>query len=145
MLNTINSNEILKNCVKQGLQGIKSCDRSKFNVSNTKKLNISIDLDECLKSLYPNDNRWDYLLIVYDEVEGYFVEIHPANTSDVAVMIAKKNWLKKEILDKLFSSVCRSKYKIVWVATNGVHILKTSKQYKQLIKENLLPKRVCVI
>jgi len=146
MIGCLNSHAKLSSCAKDGLQAVKDSDRAKFEINNTRKLKKSVDIDNCLKNAYPSENRWDYLVLVDDSVEGYFVEIHPASTSEVATMIAKKQWLEKEVIKKVFKSIEKTKYKIVWISTDaGVHILKTSKHHKKLAKENLVPHRRCVI
>ncbi len=146
MLKNINANAVLNRCAKEGLQAINGSERAKFKIKDTKKLKKSINIDSCLKNAYPNANRWDYLVVVDDIIEGYFVEIHPANTSEVKAMIAKKSWLQKEIINNHFKSVDKSKFKIVWIATDaGIHIIPTSSEYKRLAKENLIPRRKCII
>ena len=62
-------------------------------VKNSKLINGSIDIDDALRYTYPNDSRWDYV-VGYDN-EVFFIEVHPAATSNVGEMINKVNWLKK--------------------------------------------------
>ncbi len=146
MMVALQKHSKLKHCTKNGLGAIKGSDKAKFKLSNTRKPQCSVDIDSCLKSDFPSENRWDYLVVVSDAIEGYFVEVHPAYTSEVLTMIKKKEWLEKEIIEKIFRNIDKNKYKIMWLVTNaGVKILKTSKEYKRLAKENLLPQRVCVI
>lgn len=146
MLSILYQNDQLKSCAKRGIKAIKRCDRKKFKIDDIEKLKESVDIDSCFKEKYPNDNRWDYLVLVDMAIQGYFVEIHPAITSEVSTMIAKKQWLQNEIINVYFKTIDKTKYKIIWVATDaGMHILKTSKEYKRLAKENLIPQKICRI
>lgn len=44
-----------------GLQAMKG-NSSMLKVSDTRKLQGSVDIDDCTKSLYPHDARWDYAI-----------------------------------------------------------------------------------
>ena len=90
-------NSSLNNYLKSGLQAVKNSDKRNIILSNRKNLEGSIDIDSNFKENYPNDNRWDYLILNNSDIEGYFVEIHPAHTSEVKVMIKKREWLQNRI------------------------------------------------
>jgi hypothetical protein len=62
-------------------------------VNNTRLLEGSVDIDACTLKNHPNEARWDYA-IGY-ESKAYFVEIHPADTSNVNEVIKKAEWLKQ--------------------------------------------------
>ena len=47
-------------CLKTGLQALGS-NSSKVEVTSTRSLKGSVDIDTCLKRLYPSDPRWDYV------------------------------------------------------------------------------------
>lgn len=74
-----------------GLQALGS-NSVVIKVQNNRSLNGSVDIDTTTSSLYPQDARWDYT-VGYDN-RAYFVEVHPANTSNVKEMIHKKNGWK---------------------------------------------------
>lgn len=78
---------------------------AKVKAEDGRKLQGSVDIDACTKGKYPNDARWDYA-IGYDG-KAMFVEVHPANTSNVREMESK------------------------------VAILKNSPQYRRLAKHHL--------
>lgn len=140
MLERINADAHLNRCVRSGLQAIKNSDKSKFVAKDTRKLQLSIDIDSCFSEAQPNAHRWDYLVITTGDIVGHFVEVHPAGTGEVSKVIAKKQWLTREVIGTTFRRVASIRYRISWVATNaGVHILPTSREYKLLAKENLLP------
>lgn len=61
---------------------------AKVKATNTRLLEGSVDIDAATKKTYPESNRWDYAL-GYDGLV-YYVEVHPASTSEVNTVIAKK-------------------------------------------------------
>lgn len=70
----------------QGLQALRA-NATTVTAENTLHLEGSVDIDACVHNLYPNDSRWDYA-IGY-EGKSYFLEVHPANTSNVSEMLNK--------------------------------------------------------
>lgn len=111
---------------------------TKITVDNSRLLNGSVDIDSCVKDIYPEDNRWDYA-IGYDNA-AYFIEIHPAETSAVSTMIAKvawlKQWLKTEapLLDKIKSS----QNTFQWVPSGRNAIAKNSREAFRLSKSGIV-------
>jgi len=68
-----------------------------------------------------------------------FVEIHPANTSNIKEMLKKALWLENWLKDKGKSLAKIRKDSILyWIPSGKVAILKTSPQYRSLAKHNLL-------
>ena len=57
-------------------------------VKDARRLDGSLNIDEETKMLYPNESRWDYAVSCDGKV--YYVEVHPANTSNVEEVIKKK-------------------------------------------------------
>lgn len=83
--------------LKPGLSALKG--NSHFiKAENTKSLNGSVDIDEALKETMPDDNRWDY--VVGYSGKAYFMEVHPADTSNVKEMLKKASWLKTWLTTK---------------------------------------------
>lgn len=128
-------------CFCKGLKAVKKEHRSKIHAVDTRKLTGSLDVDTSTAINYPNDNRWDYAI----EHNGvtYFLEFHPASTSNVSEIIGKKNWLKWWLKDKapLIDALKPTNQSAFhWIATGSVKILPSSKQYKQLALAGLLPK-----
>ncbi|MDR0845136.1 MAG: hypothetical protein LBN71_07930, partial [Tannerella sp.] len=83
---------------------------------------------------------WDYAF-AYDK-EVYFVEIHSANTGQVAVVLKKLRWLKDWLnyhaqeINKL-----KAKTPYYWIQSNNWAIPKTSPQYRQIAQAQLVPIR----
>lgn len=128
-------------CFCKGLKAVKKEHRSKIHAVDTRKLTGSLDIDTSTAINYPNDNRWDYAI----EHNGvtYFLEFHPAATSNVSEIIGKKIWLKwwlknkAPLIDALKPTTQNAFH---WIATGSVKILPNSKHHKQLALAGLLPK-----
>lgn len=122
---------------REGLQALESKDAGKVKPQNPRKLSGSVYLDKCLKTTNPHDARWDYV-IGYRE-KAYFVEIHPANTSNVDEVVKKKKWLdvwlKTNALD-LKAMMAGTGY--YWIASGKVAILPNSPQARKIAKNKLV-------
>ncbi len=115
-----------------GIQAIKNCERDKIIAEDSQKIDGSVDIDNTVKHLYPNDNRWDYAVGYNGKV--CYVEVHPAYTGEVEKIAQKLFWLKEWLNDKapLLSSLPKAKIPFIWLSTSGVHIIPQSRQYKKL-------------
>lgn len=122
---------------REGLQALESKDAGKVKPQNPRKLSGSVYLDKCLKTTNPHDARWDYV-IGYSE-KAYFVEVHPANTSNVDEVVKKKKWLdvwlKTNALD-LKAMIAGTGY--YWIASGKVAILPNSPQARKIAKNKLV-------
>lgn len=122
---------------REGLQALESKDAGKVKPQNPRKLSGSVYLDKCLKTTNPHDARWDYV-IGYRE-KAYFVEVHPANTSNVDEVVKKKKWLdvwlKTNALDLKAIMAGTSYY---WIASGKVAILPNSPQARKIAKNKLV-------
>lgn len=122
---------------REGLQALESKDAGKVKPQNPRKLSGSVYLDKCLKTTNPHDARWDYV-IGYRE-KAYFVEVHPANTSNVDEVLKKKKWLdvwlKTNALDLKAMMAGTSYY---WIASGKVAILPNSPQARKIAKNKLV-------
>lgn len=122
---------------REGLQALENKDAGKVKPQNPRKLSGSVYLDKCLKTTNPHDARWDYV-IGYRE-KAYFVEVHPANTSNVDEVVKKKKWLdvwlKTNALD-LKAMMAGTGY--YWIASGKVAILPNSPQARKIAKNKLV-------
>ena len=113
--------------------------RTKIQATDEQLLNGSINIDVCTMRKYPDENRWDYA-IAYNEFV-YFVEVHPANTKEVSVVLKKRQWLKdwlnKEA--KLINQLEKAQPAYYWIRSNNFNILKSSPQYRCLAQAKLIP------
>lgn len=131
----VDNTDELKDGYRPGLQALKG-NSSKISVCNQRNLLGSVDIDDCTKGLYPNDSRWDYA-IGYAQ-KAWFVEVHPANTSNVKEMVKKVQWLEGWLQDSgaRLASIRRDTLHY-WVPSGKVCISKTSPQYRSLAKHKL--------
>ena len=139
----VNKTEDVTGNFKNGIGAVKSSDKAKISVPDSRKLTGSLNIDDSTKILYPNESRWDYA-IEYNG-ETFFIEIHPGETSEVAVVINKLNWLKKWLKEKapsIDAIKATSKPPFYWIFTSRFNILPTSKYYKQLSIAGLKPVRI---
>lgn len=117
---------------RPGLQALGNYS-DKVRATDNGLLSGSVDIDKTTKAVYINENRWDFT-VGYDNY-ACFVEIHPASTSEVDVVLKKLEWLKKWLQHKA-PRIREMKPKHInayyWVFTKGNGILKTSPQYRQL-------------
>jgi hypothetical protein len=115
---------------------------NRVGVSDTTKLQGSVDIDTCTTAKYPNDNRWDYAFAYKAEV--FFVEVHSANTSEVRTMLRKLQWLKDWLhheAPEINKLKAKSSNPFVWVQSKNFQIPKSSPQYFAAKSKGLLPVR----
>ncbi len=107
-------------------------------VKDARRLDGSLNIDEETKMLYPNESRWDYA-VGYDG-KVYYVEVHPANTSNVEEVIKKKLWLDKWLKEKApsMSALKAGSPKYQWAATEaGVHVSPQSMYARRLSQRGI--------
>ncbi|MCQ2253142.1 MAG: hypothetical protein MJZ61_06815 [Bacteroidales bacterium] len=119
---------------KSGIQAIKGNERPKFSFPDSHCIKGSVDIDNALKSKYPEQNRWDYAIGYGDLV--VYAEVHPCSTSEVSTIINKRDWLLGWLKDTALNKFDKSLY---WVATQGVAI-KDAKKKKELSMKGI---KVC--
>lgn len=133
----------LKPYLKNGLGGLRKSDRSRVKVPYSSLLTCSIDLDASLKHGYPQANRWDYA-IEYDR-RTYFLEVHPASTSEINSMIQKVEFLERwagshlpKLLEPQPGVSVRCYY---WIASGStdLRISQTSPQARKLAMKHIKP------
>jgi hypothetical protein len=126
----------LSPCIKNGLQAVGKPD--KVSLQETRTNAKSVDIDSCLKEDYPNENRWDYAVFIdIDAVlKTAFIEIHPANESEVDEVIKKAQWMKRWIMDNQIRVITENR-KFFWVSSGNVKITKNSQKIRLLHKQGI--------
>ena len=111
---------------------------NKINAADTRLFDGSVDIDTCTTRKYPNANRWDYALAYSQKV--YFVEVHPAKTSQVSTVLRKLQWLK-DWLNSNAPEINRLKAEkpYYWIMSNNNSILKNSSQARKIAQVGLKP------
>ena len=122
----VQNTQEIKNCYQRGLQALREKDKDKIEAQNTRKLNGSVNIDDCLKSKYPNASRWDYAIGYNNQI--YFVEVHPAIPREIKELAKKLNWLKNWKRNTPF----RNDNNFYWVASGKVGILPKSNDSKRI-------------
>lgn len=89
----------------------------------------AIDLDEATRADHPNDHRWDYLL-GHESSNIVAVEVHSAETSQVSVVIAKKERSRAHLRAHLRSGCGVAAW--YWVASSKVDLVPLDKQKLRL-------------
>ena len=132
-------NPKLKDYCCQGLGAFLPADKIHIRVPNTKQIYCSIALDEAALKDMPDENRWDYVLDYNGEV--FFIEIHPASTSEIKTMIKKLDGLFKwlRIINANILSLPPKNRVFYWVSSGKNRILPSSSQAKQLALKKIVP------
>lgn len=104
---------------------------------DTRLLYGSVDIDKATRDRYPQASRWDYVVCYHGAL--YFIELHPASTSNVREVLNKLKWLKDWLKDK--DRLGQAKKSYHWIATDGVHIHPESREAKQLAIKGLKPEK----
>ena len=121
-----------------GLNAIDNKYRNKIQLSDTRLLDGSVDIDYCTTVLYPNDNRWDYAFSYNQKV--YFVEVHSANTREVSVVLNKLKWLKGWLFQHAPNiNSLKASQPYFWIQSKGFAILPNSPQYRKIVQKGLKP------
>ena len=96
------------------------------------KLQGSLDIDSQVKTLYPNEPRWDYALS-YDE-KLFFFEVHPAETSEIDKVVNKVNWLKYWLKTQApkINRLPKAEHPYTWVQSGRFALLPTARQKMKL-------------
>lgn len=103
----------------------------KVKPNNNKLIDGSLDIDSATHSLYPNESRWDYAISYGNNV--YYIEVHPANTSNVSEVIKKLQWLKRWLETKApLIKALSSQNCFYWIFTNKYAISRGSHQERML-------------
>jgi hypothetical protein len=143
--NAVEATDDIRDCYEKGMRALGS-NSSKVKPENNRSLNGSVNLDGCVSGEYPASPRWDYIIGYKDA--AYFVEVHPASTSNVNEMIAKLNWLKSWLKREgtEINTIKATNMPFRWVASKGVGIVKDSPQALRLAKSGLpFPQKITVL
>lgn len=127
----------ISDCYSPGLRAL-GANSTIIEVSNTRKLNGSVFLENCLQSRFSGENLWDYCFGYSDR--AWFAEVHPAQTSEVETMIKKlnrrKKWLKTN--GKPLNEI-KAEKAFIWIASGKTAILPNSRQHRKAIESGLKP------
>jgi len=128
----------LKAGFREGLGAVEGRWRPKIQPADSRLLNGSVDIDTCTKNALPDETRWDYAVGYNGRV--HYIEVHPAETSNVKDVLAKFQWLKEWLRTSAPSldQVPRGRPSFCWVATGKINIPKTAPQFRKLKESGLV-------
>ncbi len=126
---------------QRGLQALRRNEVGLITAADPRLIDGSVNIDKAVETLYPDVNRWDYVIGYGNKV--CFVEVHPAFTSEVSKMKQKLQWLKIWLKEKAapIDSMQKLSPGFVWIQTKQVAILPGSKQARELATLGLKPVR----
>jgi len=136
----LNTPSLGEDAYHSGLRALTNGHRSRVDLGQCQAIG-SVNLEQALKPQFPNSPLWDYSIGLQKNNQAFviWVEVHPANTSNVEEVLKKLEWLKgwlKQNAPDLWK-LTRSKDGYYWVATDGVHITRDSPQARRLSKAGL--------
>jgi hypothetical protein len=120
----------ISNCYAVGLQAMGNYS-TMIQPIPTRLCEGSVDIDNCTIGLFPNDSRWDYAIAFDSKV--YFIEVHPASSSEVSTVLNKFGWLKNWLSNhapELKRMSANSSF--FWIPTGKHGILRNSPQARNL-------------
>ena len=120
---------------KPGLQALGANSRF-ISLADTRKCTRSLDIDVALATTKPHDSRWDYIIEYNNYL--YFVEVHPASTSEVERILKKLDWLKEWLLTvPTINTLPKGAIPFRWAVTGKYAILSGSSQARKLAQAGL--------
>lgn len=134
----------IKPYFQNGIGALKKADRQAVKEPDTKLLGGSVALDEAARNEFPLANRWDYA-IEYDG-DLFFIEIHPAFTSEIDCVISKVRFVNKWVSDN-YPDILKLPKKesgarcFYWVSSGStdMRITPGSQQAKKLALNHIRP------
>jgi len=133
--------------INDGLNAIAQAHRQMIRTDDIDR-HYSGDIDEYYRPVEPNSNRWDYVIICERNpcVKSYYIEVHPARSSEVSLVIRKLAWIKNKIhFDQLFTSLRQIKSEFYWIYPGKYTIPPASRYFKQCALNGLIPRRNIVV
>lgn len=133
----------ISDALKPGLSAMKA-NSKKVRFTNSQLIDGSVDIDEAVRGIRPDESRWDYV-IGYSN-EAIFIEVHPADTANVDEMVKKVKWLKSWLTVAAPDLKGLHKREVYyWIPSGRVNILKGSVQYRKIAVNHLLIKNPVIL
>ncbi len=140
----IRNSSLLTQAFKNGLQALSPADCQHVVVDNTRQLAGSLNLEDALRSSYPNPPIWDYGIGHRRAAHGehtsdfvYWLEVHPATDGDIEPVLRKLTWLKSW-LEKSAPALAKLPRQFVWVSSGKTAFTQRSPQAKRMAEQGLL-------
>lgn len=111
--------------LRSGKQAMKAEHAEMVEAAPGHRIQWSVDLDTELRGAHPEENRWDYGLEVVEKGKPArleWVEAHSASSSDVEIVIRKRDWLLSVLRKSNNPDCLPGVANLHWLAIGGVHI-----------------------
>jgi hypothetical protein len=132
----LRKSSLLSSSVRKGKQALRKSDRERIVEEGSARVLDSLDLDAATRVLLPAEARWDYLLgTSISEAAIVAAEVHPANTGEARLIVAKKRaaaQLLKAHLDP--NARVRRWY---WISSGSTKITRGTPEARLLDKEGI--------
>jgi len=120
----------LQGSIRNGKQALRSVDRARVEAANGRILD-SLDLETALSPGAPSIKRWDYLLgTSLEEQQVCGLEVHPANTGEARVVVAKKKDTEKALQPHMVAGCSIKRW--YWVASGTTKITRNTPEARLL-------------
>ena len=132
------TNEV-RDAYRPGIEALRERDRNRLSFEDTRQIRGSINLDDSLAVVYPNQPRWDYGIGIEKKSakdQVFWLEVHPAKADEIAPMIAKLKWLKNWLQNSApnLQQITVNDSPFIWIASGHVTFQQRSAQAKLLAK-----------
>ena len=130
----VNDTPDLKDSWSAGFQALSRADKDHVTAEDTRRVAGSVNVDATLQERFPNDNRWDYAVGYQPtNIKGqmvYWIEIHPASSGEVKVVLAKLGWLQRWLRDSApkLKALPRA---FIWVSSGKTSLAPSAHQQRQ--------------
>lgn len=120
----------LRSALQVGKQGLRTRDRA-YVTEGAGQILESLDLEAALPPVSRTDKRWDYLLgTTIPACKACGVEIHPANTGEARVIVAKKQAALSALQSHLAAG--QSIRRWFWIASGSIKITRNTPEARLL-------------
>jgi hypothetical protein len=124
----------LKDSWCAGVQALLGMDKDHVTAEDTHRLTGSVNVDATLKEKFPNDNRWDYAVghqpTNFKGEMVYRIEIHPASSGKVKVVLAKLEWLQRWLKDSA-PKLKALRRAFIWISSGKTSFTPSAPQQKR--------------
>jgi hypothetical protein len=128
---------------RSGLQALSTSAKSAIRAANTRLLDGSVDLDEALRPMYPQQPRWDYVVAFrranHDPKKLAWVEYHHANADTAAEVARKAVWIRDWAAShgRPLLEYSDGGMDLRWIASGRIGFGKQSRQARILAKSGV--------
>jgi hypothetical protein len=136
----VEATEGLAEAWRAGFAALRGVDKPHLVAEDTRRLRGSVNIDAALQEQYPGDPRWEYGIghqpANLDAEMVYWVEIHPANSREVNIVLQKLAWLKKWLRES-GPRLNALRREFIWVSSGRTSFTLSAPQRKQFVLQGL--------